>query len=181
MYDQEKQMFQPGAQVCLPSSGAITDLAYDDATDSWIAAQGTHVSEWTGLVRTSYEKPSAGSFNKVTAASGIRLISRTTTNPGVDIETRPVQVKREFYQSTDSAINNQNTTVFDFDSVTGQTDFVLPVGYTAQAVFSSGVQMFEGTTGNRFTRLFDGFKETIRFLTAPGNAVWVKIRAVRSQ
>lgn len=179
MYEQEKAMFQPGAQVCLPSSNSVTDLTYDNLTDTWIAAQSTHISEWKGLVRTSYRKPASGSFDKLSAASGVRLMTRSSW--GVDIEAQPVQLKKELFSSTDASINNQNTTTFDFDAVTSQTDFVLPVGYTAQAVFSAGVQIFEGSTGNKFTRLFDGFKETIRFATAPGNGVWVKIRAVRAQ
>ena len=59
------------------------------------------------------------------------------------------------------------------------TDFVLPVGYETNEVIVGGAGQIEGAT-KHFTRLFDGFRETIRFNTAPGYATTVQIRAVRS-
>lgn len=59
------------------------------------------------------------------------------------------------------------------------TDFILPVGYEAKAVMSSGALKQEGATKD-YTRLFDGFKETLRFGAAPGYTAWVQVQAVRS-
>jgi hypothetical protein len=173
-YEQEQQLFQAGAQCVLPASTNVLDLAYDDATDAWSALQATFESTWSGLVRTATQAPSAGSFSKSSANSGIKLLSRTTTNPGVEVQipaknVRPKDMPRDI---------NQDITVFDFDAVTSQTDFVLPVGYTARVVYSAGSQKREGPTKD-WTRLYDGFRETIRFAVAPGNTVWVQLHAVR--
>ena len=59
------------------------------------------------------------------------------------------------------------------------TDFPLPVGYEAKSVITAGAIKVEGSTKD-FTRLFDGFKETIRFGTAPGYTAAVQIQAIRS-
>lgn len=178
MYEQEKMMFQPGAQVCLPSSGAVNDLSYDSKTDTWYVAQSSHLSEFKGLVRTAYRKPATSTYSKIAADSGVKLIARASGT--VELEIAPIQLKKEFSSSViDSTINNQNISIFEFDSIASQTDFVLPIGYTAQAVYLAGTLQIEGASKN-YTRLFDGFRETIRFGTAPATNSWVKIKAVRS-
>ena len=174
MYEQEKQLFREGAKCVLPASTSVLDLTYDDVTDTWSTLQASYESTWSGLVRTSTQAPSAGSFSKVFANSGIKLLGRTTTNPGVDVQL-PAKNLRTKEMPPDT---NQDLVVFDFDAVTSQTDFALPVGYTARVVYSAGAQKREGSTKD-WTRLFDGFVETIRFGTAPGNAVWVQIHAVK--
>ena len=58
------------------------------------------------------------------------------------------------------------------------TDFVLPAGYEAEIVMVAGAVKREGATQD-YTRLFDGFRETIRFAVAPGNTAWVQIQAMR--
>jgi hypothetical protein len=58
-------------------------------------------------------------------------------------------------------------------------DFILPVGLEAKEVSLAGVAQREGSTA-QFTRLFDGFKETIRFGTAPSNTALIQIQAVRA-
>ena len=57
-------------------------------------------------------------------------------------------------------------------------DFELPVGMTAESVSSGGTTRREGSTQD-YTRLYDGFVETIRFATAPGSTTWVQIKASR--
>jgi hypothetical protein len=58
-------------------------------------------------------------------------------------------------------------------------DYVLPVGYEAKEVSLAGAAQREGAT-QQFTRLFDGFKETIRFGTPPSNTALIQIQAARS-
>ena len=58
-------------------------------------------------------------------------------------------------------------------------DYVLPVGYEAKAVSAAGALKQEGSTKD-WTRLFDGFKETVRFGSAPAYNAWVQIQAARS-
>lgn len=174
MYEQEKHLFSAGAKCVLPASTNVLDLAYDDRTDTWSTLQATYESSFSGLVRTSTQAQSAGSFSKSAAGSGIKLLARTTTNPGVDVQ----MPKRNLKEDRLADLVDDNIVVFDFDAVTSQTDFALPMGYTAKVVYSAGAQKREGSTKD-WTRLFDGFFETIRFGTAPGNGVWVQIHAVK--
>ena len=118
MYEQEKAMFRDGAQVTLPSSGAVVDLTYDEAQDKWVALQATHESSWTGLVRTAVTTPSAGSFSKVEAKSGIKLQARTTTTPGVDVILPAMGLKEELVRRAEAAAaQSRQLQVFDFDAV----------------------------------------------------------------
>ena len=57
-------------------------------------------------------------------------------------------------------------------------DFALPAGMEAKTVFNAGVQAREGVSA-AFTRLYDGFIETIRFGAAPGYTALVTIQAQR--
>ena len=59
------------------------------------------------------------------------------------------------------------------------TDFALPVGYETRLVLSAGAYKQEGSTKD-WQRLYDGFKETIRFNTAPGYNVFIQLQAVKS-
>lgn len=242
MYEQEKQLFRDGAQCCLPDSGAIVDLTYDDATDKWIAVSATNESEWSGLVRTSVTPVPAGSYTKAAAASGVQLLARSTTSPGVDVTIPAYGLREELVKRAESAARlNAQLAVFDYvggftasttngstsitsvagltypasyigAQITGSgipagtvitgvsgttiylsaaatatatgvqisfTDFALPVGYEAKAVLSAGSVKTEGSTKD-YTRLFDGFRESIRFGTAPGYQAAVQIQATRS-
>jgi hypothetical protein len=58
------------------------------------------------------------------------------------------------------------------------TDFILPVGFTAKMVSIAGSEKQEGSTKD-WTRLYDGFKETIRMGVSPSNTAWVQIQAVK--
>jgi len=242
MYEQEKQMFREGAQVTLPDAGAILDLAYDDLTDKWIAVSAANESEWSGLVRTSVTPTPAGSYSKVSAASGVQLLARTTTNPGVDITVPAQNLREELIKRGEVAARmNAQLAVYDYvggftaTTVSGSTaitsvasltypvsyvgarvtgagipadtfvaavvgttvyltkpatasasavaisftDFILPTGMEAKEVSLAGAAQREGATA-QFTRLFDGFKETIRFGTAPSNTALIQIQAARS-
>jgi hypothetical protein len=175
MYAQEAQMFREGAQVCLPDAGAVVDLAYDELTDRWTSVSATNEASFTGLVRTRTSAVSAGAYTKIAKQSGVRMTARSTTTPGVDIVMPAYGLREELVRRNEAAAAASKTlTVFDFDAIAAQVDFPLPVGWTATEVLSAGASKREGATKD-FTRLFDGFKETIRFAVAPGAAVWVQI------
>lgn len=237
MHEQEKAMFRDGAQITLPSSGAVVDLTYDEKQDKWVALQATHESSWTGLVRTAVATPSAGSFAKVEAKSGIKLQARTTTSPGVDITMPPLGLREELVRRAEAAAAQSRTLqVFDFDAVgftaamtngsptitassivgtpyigmgvtgTGvpanttilgingttytlsanctatasnavaQSTFTLTPGWTATEVIAASASKREGATKD-WVRLYDGFRETVRFAVSPGSAAWVQITA----
>lgn len=241
MYEQEKHLFQAGAQCCLPDAGAVVDLSYDDATDKWIAVSANNESEWSGLVRTSVTPVPAGSYTRVSAGSGVQLLARSTTSPGVDVTIPAYTVREEMLRRAEAAARlNTQTATFDYvggftaNTTTGNTailnalnltypvsfrgarvsgtgiptnativdvsgttqylsaaatatgtavainflDFILPTGMQAIAVMVNGVIQREGATA-AYTRLFDGFRETIRFAAAPGNTAWVQIQATK--
>lgn len=179
MYEQEKQLFRDGAQCCLPDSGAIVDLAYDEAQDKWVAVSAANESHWTGLVRTATAPVSAGAISKVAAQSGVKLLARSTTSPGVDVSIPAYGLREELVKRAEAAARvAKNVTAIDFDATTGQTDFTLPVGYAARSVLSAGALKREGATKD-WVRKFDGFRETVSFGVAPGNGVWVQIHAVK--
>lgn len=241
-YEQEKQMFRDGTQVCLPDTNPVLDMAYDDAKARWVVVSSTSESEWSGLVRTAVTTVPAGNYTKVATTSGVKLEARSTGNPGVDITIPPYLLRTELVRRAEAAARLTNSLqTFDYvggftattttgstavtsasgisypgsyigAQVTGTgvqagtivstisgttlylskpatasgtnvqlsfTDFVLPTGYEAKQVFSAGAQKQEGTTKD-YTRIFDGFKETIRFGVAPGYQAWVSIQAARS-
>lgn len=110
MYEQEKHLFAAGAKCVLPASTSVLDMAYDDATDTWSTLQATHEASWSGLVRTSTQTPSAGSFTMVAEGSGVQLLSRTTTSPGVDVR-MPAKNLRTKDMPKDT---NQDIVVLDY-------------------------------------------------------------------
>jgi hypothetical protein len=242
MYEQEKFLFQPSAQCCLPDSGAVVDLTYDPSQDKWCAASAANESCWTGLVRTLSTAVSAGSISKVSTRSGVKLLARTTTNPGVDVTIPAYGLREELVNRSEAAarlaraqrcfeyvggftattVNGSaimtsasglsyastavgavvtgsgipantfvtevsGTTVYLSAACTASaagvqisfTDFILPTGYEATEVMAAGLLKQEGATKD-WTRLFDGFREKIRFAAAPGYTAWVHINARRS-
>lgn len=241
MFEQEKQLFRAGALSVLPDSGAIVDMAYDDATDRWVAISAANESCWTGLVRNSVTPVPAGSYTRVVATSGVELAARSTTNPGVDVTIPAYGLREELVKRAEAASRlSRELAVYDFvggftaNTTNGSTaitnvanltyptsyvgarvsgtgipanttivgvsgttiylsaaatatatgvsisflDFILPVGLEARTVFSGGSQQREGTTA-AWVRLFDGFKEAVRFNAAPGATAQIQIQATR--
>lgn len=241
MFEQEKHLFRAGAFSVLPDSGAIADMAHDDATDRWIAVSAANESYWTGLVRNLVLAVPAGSFSRVAAGSGLELAARTGTNPGVDVTIPAYGLREELVRRAEAAARlSKELSIHDYvggftasttngstaiTSVAGLTypvsyigarisgsgipsntaivavsgttiylsaaatatatgvsvsflDFRLPVGMEAKAVMSAGALRQEGATKD-FTRLHDGFIETVRFGVAPGATAWVQIQATR--
>lgn len=241
MFEQEKQLFRAGALSVLPDSGAIVDMAYDDATDRWVAASANNESYWAGLVRVSTTEVPAGAFTKIAAGSGIELAARSTTSPGVDVTIPAYGLREELVRRAEAAARlSKEVAIYDFvggftaNTTNGSTaitsvaglsyptsyigarvsgsgipanttivgvsgttiylsaaatatatgvsisflDFILPVGLEAKAVLSAGALKQEGSTKD-YTRLFDGFRETIRFAVAPGATAWVQLQATR--
>ena len=116
MYNQEKQMFQPGAQVTLPDANAIQDLSYDDLTDTWVAASTTNISYWNGLVRTNTTAVPAGTYSKLVSGSGIHLSARATTNQGVDITIPDYSIRTKVKKKAEKS-KQKSVAVFDYTPV----------------------------------------------------------------
>lgn len=152
MYEQEKQMFRGGAQVCLPDSGVIVDMTYNDATDKWIAISATNESEWAGLVRTSVTPVPAGSYSKAAAASGVQLLARSTTNPGVDVTIPAYGLREELVKRAESAARlNAQLATYDYvggltanttngsTAITNVTGLTYPVSAKGARISGSGI------------------------------------------
>jgi hypothetical protein len=244
MWAQESRLFQAGAQCCLPDSGAVVDMSYDDALDVLTVKSAANMSQFHGLVRVASAAPSAGSFTKTATRGGVRLAARSTTNPGVDVTIPAYGLREELVNRSEAAARLARPS-FDLDYVGGFTasttsgstsltsasglsypaqtsivgaaisgsgipagtvvtgvsgttvymsaaatataagvsitftDFILPTGMEAVAVLTDGAAKQEGAT-KTFTRRFDGFRETIRYGTAPGVSAWVQIKARRA-
>jgi hypothetical protein len=118
MYEQEKQMFRDTAQITLPSSTAVLDLAYDEDLDRFVAVQSGFESSFTGLVRTSSAAVVAGTFNKATVgAGGVKLMTRATTVPGVDVSIPAYGLREEVFRNVErNAKQNKPPVPFDFDA-----------------------------------------------------------------
>jgi hypothetical protein len=243
MYEQEKFLWMSGYSCTLPDSGAIVDMDYDPMQDKLKVVSASNESSWTGLVRTMTSPVSAGSFSKASHRSGVKLLARSTTNPGVDVTIPAYGLREELVNRAERAAalarnvepfdwlggftantNINTTTLTSIASVTypsqttvngavisgtgipasstltlvgttgylsvnatatgtgvsiSFTDFILPVGYIAKEVIVNGVGKQEGTTKD-WTRVFDGFREIIRFGTAPGATAWVQVLARRT-
>jgi hypothetical protein len=118
IYEQEKVMFREGVQVTLPAATAVQDLTYDELTDTWTASQTGFESRFQGLARISTATPSAGSFSKVVTTNGVKLTSRITTSPGVDVTIPAYGLREELVRRGEAAAKLSKTLqVFDFDAV----------------------------------------------------------------
>jgi hypothetical protein len=181
-YDDEREMFRAGAQVTLPDSGAVTDLAYDPMQKKWKTASAANESSFTGMVRTASAPSPAGSISYVAHDSGIRVLARAGTNQGADVAIPAQNLREELAAARARQAVNQSapSRPFDFDATTGQTDFTLPAGWEVERVVSGGSTKRESPTSANskdWMRVFDGFRETVRFAVAPGNGVWVQVWA----
>ncbi len=237
MYEQEKQLFRANAKCVLPDANAISDLAYDEVTDQWIAVSSANESNWTGLVRNSVRTPSAGAFSRVESRGGYELVARTTTNIGVDVTTPSIGIRNNAITRAEVAARlSQDIGIFEFvggfivNTVNGNVaitsvanlsypqspvgarvsgsgipanttvvgisgttiflsaaatasasnvsisflDYNLPSGFDATDVKIAGVTMREGATRD-YIKLYDGFKQTIRFAVAPSATAWIQI------
>ena len=114
MYEQEKQMFRPGAQVTLPDSGSLLDIAYDDFTDTITTVSAANEAGFNGLVRTSTTPVPVGTYSKVARGSGIKMVARITTNPGVDITIPSQNLREELRSATEAAKRARQSVTLDY-------------------------------------------------------------------
>jgi hypothetical protein len=246
MFLQEQAIFQSGNACTLPDSTSVLDLDYDAVAEKWKVISASNESTFQGLARVATAALPTGAFTKASHKSGIKLLARNSTNPGVDVTVPAQSLMAELANRDRAAAEKARLEeVYDYvggftattttaagsatvlSSVSGVTpaqnfvgavftgsgisantyitgysasafsisapatlaasgvamsftDFVLPVGYEAKSVMVNGVMKQEGTTKD-WTRLFDGFRETIRFAVAPGATAWVQIKARRTK
>jgi hypothetical protein len=159
MYQQEAAMFRDGAQVTLPDSGAVVDMDYDPQEDKWKVASAANESAFVGLVRVSSAPVSAGSISKIASKSGIKLIARSTTNPGVDVTVPAQNLMAELLRRGEEAARLARLQeMFDWtggftgnfssgtNTILSASGLSLPAGATAKGAQVSHANLPAGTT-----------------------------------
>jgi hypothetical protein len=123
MWEQEKELLRAGSISVLPDTGSLIDMAYDDATRRWVATSAANQSYWADLVRVNTRAVPAGSFSRIAAASGVELVSRATTSPGVDITMPSYNLREELVKRAEAAARlSRDLRVFDYaGGFTGNT------------------------------------------------------------
>jgi trimeric autotransporter adhesin len=159
MYALERMMFQPGAQITLPDTGNVVDMGYDAVTDQIRVATAANECRFHGFVRVASNPSAVGSISKISGGAGIKLVARTTTNPGVDISVPSQNLKEELLRRGEEArAQARLTSMFDFvggftgsitngsTSVTGVANLTLPAGATLVGARVSGTGIPAGAT-----------------------------------
>jgi hypothetical protein len=166
--------FNPGVDITLPALIAREEL-FKRAEPAGKVIRQTRVFDWTG----QFIGFLTNAFNRVDGVSGMDVPQQTTyvgaqiTGTGIPAGTTLsslINGSGQVFMSA-NATANINSSPINF------LDFILPPGWEALEVLAAGTSKREGSTKD-WIRLWDGFKETIRFNTAPGN-VWVQVIARR--
>jgi hypothetical protein len=174
-YSQERAMFMDGAQVTLPDTGNVVDMAYDDMQGRLKVATAANECSFSGLVRVQSAAVPAGSYSKATLRSGVKLLARTTTNPGVDVSIASKNLIEDLLRRGEEAARLARLPeMYAVDATASQTDFVLPAGAETRKVWLAGSLKREGASKD-YTVLFDGFKETVRANAGQSSGTSVQI------
>lgn len=174
------KLYQTNAKCLLPET--LDDgIQLGVANGRWAAPTALGgVAIFEALLRTRIILPAAGKpINYAESLSGIGLLGKSTTAPGVDayLPDRP-SAESPYLITKDGVVLNFDPVTFDFDAVTSQVDFYLPPGFATIAATVAGTAKREGPTKD-WRRYHDGTQEVIRFAVAPGAGVWVQITAIK--
>ena len=178
MYETERKLFEPGAQCTIDgSSTAVTALAYDEISDLLHVGTSWGRSSFKGLTRAYSEASSNGAAVSY-ACNDSDIIQVGAT--GAKLLMPPIAVRDELLRSYEQKkAFSQKLIGVDFDAITAQTAFVLPLGMKARSVTSNGNTMRLGSAKD-YTISNDGFRDTVNFNVAPGAGIWVNVQCTRS-
>jgi hypothetical protein len=169
---QARTTISPGVDVTIPSYTLREELVNRSEAAARLSRTLVTLDYIGGLTANTTSGNTA-----IVSAAGITYptsyIGARISGSGIPADTTIVAVSGTTIYMSAAATATASTVQISF------LDFILPVGYEAKTVLSAGVTRVEGSTKD-FTRLYDGFKETIRFGTAPGYNVAVQIQATRS-
>jgi hypothetical protein len=176
-YRDELALFQPSARCTLDgTSNAVTALAYDDTADILHVGTSWGRSAFHGLQLVESAATQVGAVSTLAAGQGAHITAGSASGRYV----QPAMLLRDELRRRDDARRAmaKEEIPFDFDGITAQTAFQLPIGYTTKGAFVAGTKKRLGSTKD-YTVSFDGYRETVNFGVSPG-AVWVQITANRS-
>lgn len=162
----------PGVDVSIPAYGLREELVKRAEAAAKLNAQ-LAVFDYVG----GFTATTTNGSTSITSVAGLSYpvgyIGAQITGTGIASGTVVVGVSGTTLYLSKPATASGTAVQISF------TDFILPVGHEAKIVMLAGVGQKEGSTA-AFTRLFDGFKETIRFGTAPAYNANITIQATRS-
>jgi hypothetical protein len=101
MYEQEKFLWT--GPCTLPDAGAVVSIGYGRMQDKLMVVSAANRSFWTGLSRTSVTPVTAGSYTQCATESGVDLMARITTNPGVDVSIPAYGLREELFNRAERA------------------------------------------------------------------------------
>ena len=163
----------PGVDVTIPAYGLREELVKRSEAAARLSKELVTFDYVGGFTANTTNGNTA-----ITSASPITYpasyIGARISGSGVPANTTIVAVSGTTLYLSAAATATATTVSITF------LDFALPAGMEAKVVFNNGVQTREGTTGATFSRLYDGFVETIRFAAAPGATNIVNIQAQRT-
>ena len=161
----------PGVDVTLAAQDLRTALARRAEEALGRRDQPTLIFDFDTISFTATTATGSLSLTSVASVVGTPYVGMKITGTGIPTNCTLAGINGTTYTLSAAATANGSTIAL------AQADFTLPVGYTARAVYAAGTQKREGATKD-YTRLHDGFRETLRFGTSPGAASWVQIHAV---
>jgi hypothetical protein len=101
-YEQEYMMFQPGAVCALADASTLQGFDYDASQQKLKVVSSGYENSLVGLTFAAQAAVSAGSFTRCAHQGGMKMLARSTTNPGVDILV-PAYALREELANRDRA------------------------------------------------------------------------------
>jgi hypothetical protein len=162
----------PGVDITIPAYGLREELLKDGEDSARVNAQLAVFDYVGGFTATTVTGNTA--ITSVAALTyPVSYIGARVSGSGIPADTFVAAVVGTTVYLTKAATASASAVAISFN------DFILPTGMEAKVVSLAGVAQREGATA-QFTRLFDGFKETIRFGTAPSNTALIQIQAARS-
>ena len=164
----------PGVDVTLPELGLRRELARRAEAAARLAAQPAvldYVGGWTAT--TTNGSSSLTSVSGLSVPGAVNLVGCQVTGSGIPASTTITGISgTTIYLSAAATAGASGVQI-------SLVDFPLPTGLEAKTVSVAGALKQEGASAT-WTRQYDGFREVVRFGTAPGYNAWVQITAIRS-
>lgn len=174
MYQQDMEMYNPGAQVLagyLPDERLVT---IDPETNNTIIKCPTTILTYNGLVKikSTVINTNVGTYYSTITNGGYSLTSRDGFSKNVEVVIPTMTVRNELLKRRANAAQKRRTT-FNIDSLAGQTKFNVPVGWTLISVSVGNTYKQKGATKD-YIVTSDDVREIVVFSVSPGVNTWVQ-------
>ena len=161
IYESERKLFETNALCCVQgTSNAITALDYDDTTDLLSVGTTWGTTDFKGLRVSSSAATSVGAIAALSAKSGYKILSGTTSSFYEPARYLSEEIARVAAQRAGfgSVLVTSN-----FTATAAQTAFIMPSQiYIPQYIYVNGLLK---TLTADYTLAFDGFRYTINLVS----------------